>query len=232
MGEIRKKAFSENRLFVGYSGNICDETLEGLIGALPESEIGSAAEITSFGRENCAIEIPASVGFSAIGHNLYALGGEFTGACSVLSSLMTYGYLWNMVRVQGGAYGTGMNAAANGDVFCYSYRDPNLAGTMAVCCEIPNFLEEFLGQGMPLDDIIIGTVNTTDPLLDPAGVCSLACARYLRGITGEMLTKTRKEILHTSGESLSALIPLLRKYAAEAKFCAVGDKDSVAFLSE
>ena len=28
-----------------------------------------------------------------------------------------------------------------------------------------DFLEEFVQQGMPLDDMIIGTLNTIDPLL-------------------------------------------------------------------
>lgn len=180
-GKIREKTFAKNRLFVGYSGNLNDKTMEDLINALPETNINSVAEMTAFDSNNCTIEIPASVGFSACGHNLYALGGEFTGACSVLSHLVTYVYLWNMVRVQGGAYGTGMNVSANGDVFCYSYRDPDIPNTMAACSGIPDFLEDFLAQGMPLDDIIIGTVNKTDPLLDPAGVCAMACTRHLRG---------------------------------------------------
>lgn len=51
---------------------------------------------------------------------------------SGLSSIMSFGYLWNMVRVQGGAYGTGMSAQMNSDVFAHSYRDPNLANTKQV----------------------------------------------------------------------------------------------------
>lgn len=232
LGEIRKKAFAKNRLFVGCSGKLCDNVVSAFINALPETEISSAAETKAFDSQNCAIEIPASVGYSACGHNLYALGGGYNGACAVLAHLTTYVYLWNMVRVQGGAYGTGMNITANGDVFCYSYRDPNLTNTMGAVSAIPDFLEDFLSQNVPFDDIIIGAVNTTEPLMDPADACATACERHLRGITDEMLNKTRKEILHTTSESLAELIPLIRKYVAEAKFCAVGDKPSVAFLSE
>ena len=47
---------------------------------------------------------------------------------------MTFGYLWNAVRVQGGAYGTGMGARLNGNLFSYSYRDPNLENTRAAYC--------------------------------------------------------------------------------------------------
>lgn len=115
----------------------------------------------------------------------------------VLSSLVSYGYLWNMVRVQGGAYGTGMNVRRSGDIFCYSYRDPNLDNTRAVFSNVADFIEDFAAQGMPLDDIIIGAVNTTDPLLDPAGVCESQCVRALKGVTPEELAKTRHELLAT-----------------------------------
>ena len=172
------------------------------------------------------------MGYSALGHNLYALGGEFSGACAVLSSLMTFGYLWNMVRVQGGAYGTGMNVRTNGDIFCYSYRDPNLKATQAAYGGMADFLEDFLAQGMPLDDIIIGTVNTTDPLLDPSGVCELACIRHLKGTTPEMIAQIRREILHCTAEELQKLSGLLRAYLADGHFCAVGNAEAVAFVKE
>ena len=58
--------------------------------------------------------------------------------------VMTFGYLWNAVRVQGGAYGTGMGARLNGDLFLYSYRDPNLENTRAAYCGMTDFLEEFV----------------------------------------------------------------------------------------
>ena len=137
----------------------------------------------------------------------------------VLSSLVSFGYLWNMVRVQGGAYGTGMNVRRSGDIFCYSYRDPNLDNTRAVFSAVADFIEDFAAQGMPLDDIIIGAVNTTDPLLDPAGVCESQCVRALKGVTPEDLAKTRHELLATKPADLAAMAGVLRKYACEGKFC-------------
>ena len=112
--------------------------------------------------------------------------------------VMTFGYLWNAVRVQGGAYGTGMGARLNGNLFSYSYRDPNLENTRAAYCGMADFLEEFVQQGMPLDDMIIGTLNTIDPLLDPAGICDQECIRYLKGITPEDIARIRSCLLYTS----------------------------------
>ncbi len=227
---LAAKAFAKNRLFVGYSGPLDNAALHELIVALPETvqEAPTVLPVTTQG--NCAIEIPAGIGFSAFGHNLYALGGDFSGTYSVLSSLVSYAYLWNTVRVQGGAYGTGMRVTIGGDVVCYSYRDPHLENSCTAFQSIPDFLKDFLEQQMPLDDIIIGTVNTTEPLLGPAEVCSTECLRYLNGISHEAIATLRKDILGTTPQKLSALIDTLRAYTAHGKFCAVGDKTSVAFV--
>jgi len=230
--EITRKAFSRGRLFAAYSGELSDENIEKTILALEDGEIkGGAAEV-SFDKNDTPIEIPASVGFSAMGNNIYALGGEFSGSCSVLSSLMTFSYLWNMVRVQGGAYGTGMGIRANGDMFTYSYGDHALENTKRAYLGMADFLDAFLAGGVPLDDIIIGTVNTTEPLVPPSAVCSLEASRFLRGTTFEDVAKLRREILTTSVDDLKKLSAYLRRFAEEGKFCAVGDKASVEFVSK
>ena len=216
---LTEKVFVTSRLFAGYSGALDADVLAQLIAALPQGAPGETAAHKRYDAAACAVEIPADVGFCALGHNLYALGSSYSGACPVLSSLVSYGYLWNMVRVQGGAYGTGMNVRRSGDIFCYSYRDPNLDNTRAVFSTVADFIEDFAAQGMPLDNIIIGAVNTTDPLLDPAGVCESQCVRALKGVTPEELAKTRHELLATKPADLAAMADVLRKYAREGKFC-------------
>lgn len=229
---LAHRAFAANRLFVGFGGEPELAAIESFVKALPESEIGEAAAAPEGAKTDCAVEIPADVGFSALGGNLNTFGGKFSGAWPVLSSLMTYGYLWGAVRVQGGAYGTGMSVRSNGDIFCYSYRDPNLMSSADAFAALPDVLGEMLSEDMPLDDIIIGTVNTTDPLLDPAGQCELSCRRYLRGTTPEDIAKLRHEILDTTAADLRSLIPTLRAYVEHSIFCAVGSHDAVAFVNK
>lgn len=230
LAALMNRVFARNRLFAGYSGNIDPAALEQLIHALPQSETGDFAPCAISDKDACAIEIPGNVGFSAMGHNLYAMGREYSGACAVLSSMMTYGYLWNMIRVQGGAYGTGMNIRANGDIFCYSYRDPNLKGTRAALNGMADFMQEQLKQGTALNDLIISTVNTTDPLLSPAGVCNMECMRYLKGTKFETVARIRREILSTTEKELAELTDVLRRIAEEGKFCAVGSAEATAFI--
>lgn len=222
--KIAKKIFAGNRLFVGFCGELEKNVIENIIKGLPENEIGEPAKYPEFDREDCKVEIPASVGYSAMGHNIYALGEKFSGSCSVLSKVMSYAYLWNAVRVQGGAYGTGMTIRDSGDIFCYSYRDPNTQNSKNAFCGVADFLEEFASQGGALDDTIIGTVNTTEPLLEPTEVCDTECIRYLNGTTHEKIQQTRREILHTTYEDLLKFSKMLKKYAENGKFCAIEGK--------
>ena len=63
---------------------------------------------------------------------------------------------------------------------------------------------------MPLDEIIIGTLNMIEPLLSPAGVCDQECVRYLKCITNEDIAGIRREILATDSEALKPLVEVIR----------------------
>ena len=227
---LSKKVFTKDRLFLSFSDELDAAAAAELSKMLPNGAVGQIADIPIKKSGSCAVEIPADVGFSALGSNIYKLGGAFSGHCSVLSSFVTFGYLWNRVRVQGGAYGTGMNVRANGDIFCYSYRDPNLENSREAFLKMPQFLKEFLAENPSLDDIIIGTVNTTEPLLEPAAVCDLAATRYLKGIAPETISKIREEILTTTADDLKKLLDVLKAFCEKGNYCAVGGKTAVAFL--
>ncbi|MEI3230390.1 MAG: hypothetical protein V8S24_03515 [Gordonibacter pamelaeae] len=58
-------------------------------------------------------------------------GAPYTGAWQVAARALSYDFLWNEVRVKGGAYGAGFGATRTGDLRFYSYRDPHLDETLA-----------------------------------------------------------------------------------------------------
>ena len=220
---LSTKAFAKNRLFVGYSGVIEEQQLRTLIEKLPEQEMGDIITAPKVDRDVSRITIPASVGFSALGNNVYALGSAYSGKWAVLSSILSFDYLWNAIRVQGGAYGTGMSVQKNGNLFVYSYRDPNLENTREVYRGMAEFLEQFLSMGIPLEDRIIGTLNTADPLVGPAFRCELESIWHLKGLTGEWIAQIRRDILTTTPEDLRALAAVVKAGVDGGKFCVVGD---------
>ena len=64
--------------------------------------------------------------------NFISKGLSYTGALRVLKVLMSYEYLWQEVRVKGGAYGCMCSFGKSGDSYFVSYRDPNLGATNQV----------------------------------------------------------------------------------------------------
>lgn len=229
LAALHKRVFASSRLVVGHSGRLDDAALATLIGKLPVGECGPRVTLYEEGKSgDDTIEIPAGVGYSALGHNLFVMEKDFHGSALVLSTLISFAYLWNEVRVKGGAYGTGLRIRVNGDIFAYSYRDPHLKESRAAFASTADFVSAFVKEGGSVDDLIIGTVNTTDPLLSPEARCQLACSRYLNGTTFEDICRIRREILETTVDDFGRYIPALERFGSEGSACYVGSEEMLA----
>ena len=76
--------------------------------------------------------------------------GNYNGAWQTAAKIVSLSYLWNVIRVQGGAYGTGMLTRANGGFYCYSYRDPSARESLRKYLDCSSFLKEFAAQNPDL----------------------------------------------------------------------------------
>lgn len=227
LADLHNRIFCRSRLTLSLGGRLADEVLQDLLDSLePGAEITELERCCS-GEKQSLVEIPAGVNYCGMAHNLYALGDRYSGAAVVLGTVMSYGYLWNAVRVQGGAYGAGLSVGQSGNLACYSYRDPNPEGTIAAFKQIPLALEGLCSSNMPLDGFIIGSLGQTDPLVGPGEICQMAALRYLKGTSYVDLCRIRHEILHTSLDDFRALIPALREFAVSGAVCVVGSKNGV-----
>ena len=193
-----------------------------LAGALAEGT--EAPEYVSFSSDSAprqGFRIPAQVGFAARGWHLSRMGEPFHGSLLLLANLLTYSFLWNRVRVQGGAYGCGFQADRFGHLMSYSFRDPTPGKTLAVDAEASAFLEEFLAGGEGLDKFIISTLNDLNPLLSPWDKGAVADSRWVSGYTREEAEKLRKEILYVTQEDLRRSSVLLDAFAEKGSVCVV-----------
>lgn len=149
--------------------------------------------------------IAAPVSYCAKAQDMNAFGIENSGKWLVLAKLVSMDYLWNRVRVLGGAYGVGMNTAADGMVSFYSYRDPAPEKSLYTFCQSGAFLREFAKEDPDLTRIIIGTISDTERLYTPRSMAQTADDWYLNGITDEVRATRRKEILSVTGQDLDAM---------------------------
>ncbi|CAN1773318.1 Presequence protease 1, chloroplastic/mitochondrial [Linum perenne] len=148
---------------------------------------------------NEAIVIPSQVNYVGKAANLYETGYQFHGSAHVILRHISNTWLWDRVRLMGGAYG-GMCQldSYSGILYNLSWRDPNLLKTLDVFDATGDFLRELDLDNDALTKAIIGTIGDVDSyqLPDAKGYSSLM--RYLRGSTEEERQLRRAEILSTS----------------------------------
>ena len=196
--------------------------------AFPE---GKPAAEAAFYREiagtRTGFRIPAQTGFAARGYRLNRCGYTFSGSLWLAGGILTLGYYWNKVRVQGGAYGAGIQIDRNGNIFSYSFRDPTPARTLAEDGGAGDFLREFAKSSENLDRYIISALNELNPLLSPKNKGALADARMLTGYTREESERIRKEVLNTTPEQLAECAELFDRFAEEGSVCIVSHEEAL-----
>jgi len=162
------------------------------------------------------------------GANLYEMGFKYSGQFEVLKGLLRTGYLWDKVRVHGGAYGSSNSFNfLTGDYGLVSYRDPNLSETLGVYDEIADFLSQLDIPPEELTKIIIGCVGKMDPPLTPDRKGSSSMVDYLTGRTHEMKLQFRRELLSTQLVDLKKYSELFEKIRDEGKVCVLGNESKL-----
>ncbi len=197
---------------------------ERLAGAFPAgTPVPEKAAYREDPSPDTGFRIPAQIGFAARGYHLSRCGIPFSGSLWLAGSILSLGYLWNRIRVQGGAYGAGMQIDRNGNMFSYSFRDPTPAKTLAADRDAAAWLRAFAGEGEKLDQFIISALNELNPLLSPREKGVLADTRILTGYTLEESERIRKEVLNTTPVALAACGEALERFAAEGTVCVVAN---------
>lgn len=204
----------------GMRSEAVDTALAALIAALPEGEAVSGPGVSPRGVRREGIEIPSDVGYAAMG----GLSGEFDGRWQLAGRVVSLEYLWNAVRVQGGAYGTGMVTRINGFDGCYSYRDPSAARTLDIYAKAAEFLRGFAGGGPELAGLITGAISANEPLLTPRAKGEEADDLFFRGITDELRRARRSQLLGCTCADLAAVADSLEAAMKRAGVCVLAPR--------
>ncbi len=165
--------------------------------------------------------IPAQIGFAVQGYHLKNCGKDFEGAMWLTANILSLSYLWNVIRVQGGAYGAGFHFDRNGSMYSYSYRDPTPDKTLKAAPGMSAFLKKFTKGHESLDKFIISTLNDLNPLLSSREKGALADSRYLNGYTREYAEKLRRQVLDAKMEDLLKCGEILDEFAEKGAVCVV-----------
>lgn len=233
--EIRKTVFSKQGCLINITAdgkNLAntDKFVSKFVDMLPTSSPIAATNIWNvrLPLTNEAIVIPTQVNYVGKATNIYDAGYKLNGSAYVISKYISNTWLWDRVRVSGGAYGGFCDFDTHSGVFSFlSYRDPNLLKTLEVYDGTGDFLRELEIDDDTLTKAIIGTIGDVDSyqLPDAKGYSSML--RYLLGITEEERQRRREEILATSLKDFKQFIDAMEAVKDKGVVVAVASPDDV-----
>jgi hypothetical protein len=202
--------------------------LRSFLSALPSGPASDADWNPPFSMEPEGLVIPADVNYVGKGGNLLDLGYERNGTTEVIAHYLRSTWLWEKVRVQGGAYGGFCVFDQHSGAFGYlSYRDPNLVQTLETYDQTAAFLRRLDLSNEERVKGIIGAVGTLDAYQLPDAKGYSAMARTLIGYTDEARQQYRTEVLETREEDFHAFADVLSELRDEAAVVVLGSQEAI-----
>ena len=178
--------------------------------------------------QNEAFIVPSDVCYVGAGTNRTAIDAvPFDGVTNIVTRVLSYDYLWNEVRVKGGAYGAGYKATRTGTVMFYSFRDPNLDRTVEVYNGSGAWLADFDPTEAELRGYIISAVAGYDAPLKPRALVQRQDNHYFAGLPADYRARLRSQMLETTVEELQARGSALERLSSNEAICVFGNKEQI-----
>ena len=234
---LSKKVFNVNNLLIH---TICDDkgykhSFDGakvLIDSLEKEDIKSERAKLLPEIKNEGFETSSMVNYVARFGNFVNHGFKYTGVLRVFKVLLSYDYLWNNIRVKGGAYGCSAVFSRSGNAGFVSYRDPNVSNTNKIYEGIVDYAKNFTANDREMTKSVIGAISEMDTPLTPAGEGMKGLSAYYSKVRHEDMQKEREEVLNTSEADIRGLVPLIEAVLSDNLICAVGNADLIEKDSE
>ena len=178
-------------------------------------------------RKNEGLKTSAKIQYVARSGSFVKAGLPYTGALRVLRTIMSYDYLWNNIRVKGGAYGCMNNYARSGNSYLVSYRDPNLEKTNEIFEKSVDYTESFEVSERDMTKYIIGTVSSMDTPLTPSAKGARSMSAWMTGLSFQDVQKERDEVLSCGCAQIRALAPYLKVILSQNCLCVIGNEEKL-----
>jgi hypothetical protein len=174
------------------------------------------------------IMIPSQVNYVGKGADLYREGYELHGSSKVITGYLRASWLWEKVRVQGGAYGGFCLFDRTSGVLTFlSYRDPNLLKTIENFDGTARFLRVADLSDDEIRKAIIGAIGDLDSYMLPDKKGYVSMLRSLTGDSEEARRKMRDEILGTTVKDFRDFADVLEKVNSKGIVKVLGSQSAI-----
>jgi presequence protease len=251
LGEIRGILLARTRMIANATAAAESFTeitraVEAIAGVLPESPVGTptgdGTPARDVGRPGAGgprgVQAESLIASASVGYVARAVPGfryedPRSGPGAVLGHVLSTGYLWEKVRMEGGAYGAFSYSRNTDGLFLFgSYRDPNITSTLRAFVDGLRFVEGGALNDTEVEKAVIGTIGREDRPIDPGEKGFVSLQRRLHGVTDEARQARREKLIATGAEDLRAAARLLRETYDRGFTAVIANRQSLAHATE
>ncbi|HMP74018.1 MAG TPA: insulinase family protein [Kiritimatiellia bacterium] len=172
--------------------------------------------------------IPSQVNYVGAALPLYAHGYQLHGSALVIARYIRSAWLWDQIRVQGGAYGGFSQFDPRSGIFTFtSYRDPNLDRSLSIYNDTADYLRNLWLSDTELTKAIIGTIGDFDSYMFPDAKGYLALTRHLAGDDDAYRQQLREEVLATTVEHFHHFGDILNDLSPHRLIAVLGSEEAI-----
>ena len=225
---------------INREGMICNVTMDGeqwltvkpalesFLAAIPSKDISLHEWAPGLSTDNEGLIIPVTVNYVGKATDIYRLGHKLHGSYPVVAGYLKTTWLWDMVRLQGGAYGAFSLLDNLSGVFAYlSYRDPNILKTLSIFDKSGDYLRKLQLSDQELTKGIIGAIGRRDQYLLPDAKGFTSLIRYLSGVSDEYRQRIRNEVLATTASDFASFGDALDSVERAGRVIVLGSENAI-----
>jgi Zn-dependent M16 (insulinase) family peptidase len=172
--------------------------------------------------------VPAQVNYVGKAADLYRLGYELHGSINVINKYLRTTWLWEKIRVQGGAYGGMCGFNHHSGIYTLSsYRDPNLFESLQIFDETAAFLRQGELHKEEIIKSIIGAIGDLDAYLLPDAKGYSSMVRFLVKEDDQGRQQFRDEVIGTSVQDFRRFANILDGIRASQAVAVMGAREAL-----
>ncbi|MBP5608937.1 MAG: insulinase family protein, partial [Lachnospiraceae bacterium] len=230
--KVRDLIFRKDNLFLDITGSRKEfDSLKGTVKDIVSSLSDKPADIVKEERKlevlNEGFTNSAQVQYVCRAGNYAAHGLSFDPVLYILKTILGYEYLWNEVRVKGGAYGCMSRFTTYGEASFVSYRDPNLDKTMEIFEGISDFVKNFKADEKKMTRYIIGTMSDVDIPLTPRLKGARSLQLWLDQDDDVSRQARRERLLSANDADIRSLYRFIDAIMEDNALCVVGNEGRI-----
>ncbi len=230
--EIYHGIFNKQNLLINLTNdkddyNKVQDSMAKMLGVFPDSPVAKNQYHFDLSQANEGLQTSSQVQYVVKAGSFQKYDHSYHGSLKVLRTIARLDYLWNQVRVLGGAYGAFINLERNGNFFLGSYRDPNLGETLSIFDHLPDYLKNFQSDDREMRKYIIGTISDLDRHLNPNQKGCKAARHHIIGLTQDEIQKEREEVLNCQPDHIKQFADIFAQTLKENYVCVFGNEAKI-----